>query len=118
MQDFNRSMGDLILFTMLKLSDDKNNRDRISTEMSGHVKEDIEAFASNPYSDQELYDFLDKVSQIPVTKFKEGDRQFCIGHISSFMQAICEMQKYYKRPEDGEKKSLNKEECRKNLEKS
>jgi hypothetical protein len=34
------------------------------------------------------------------------------------MQAICEMQKYYKRPEDGEKKSLNKEECRKNLEKS
>jgi hypothetical protein len=108
-------MGDHILFTLLQLSDDKNNRDGLSTEMSGHVKEDIEAFAAKPYSDQELYDFLDKISQIPVEKFKDGDRQYCVGHISSFMQAVCNVKKYYNRPEDGEKKPLNKEECRKSL---
>lgn len=118
MQDFSRDMGDHILFTLLQLSDDKNNRDGLSTEMSGHVKEELEAFASKPYSDQELYDCLDKISQIPVAKFKDGERQFCIGHISSFMQAVCEVRKFYIRPEDGEKKPLDREACRKNLEKS
>lgn len=115
MRDFDRNMNDYVLFTMLQLSDDKNNRDGLPTEMSGHVKEEIEAFAAKPYSDQELYDFLDKISQISVTKFKDGDRQFCVGHISSFMQAACKVKEYYTRPEDGEKKPLDREECRKHL---
>lgn len=117
MNDFNRDMADHILFTLLQLSDDKNNNDGRPTEMSGHIKEEIEAFAANPYSDLELYDFLDKISQIPVDIVEVEGGKLCVGHISAFMKAVCEVRKYYTRPVDGEKKPLNKEECRSNLEK-
>jgi hypothetical protein len=106
-------MGECVLYTLLNLSDDKNNNDGLPTEMAGWVKEKIEAFVVSPYSDMELYDFLDSVARIPIERFGGG----CVGDISGFIQAACDVKKCYDRPEDGDKKFLDKEECRKKLEK-
>lgn len=106
MSPFNRGMGEAVLTTFLHLSDDKNNGgDGLPTEMAGWVKEKIEDFASKPFTNLELYNFLIEISQIPVVKV--GD-SFCIGHISSFMQATACMDRYYEKPGPDESKMLDR----------
>lgn len=109
MSEFDRMMGEMVLFSFLHLSDDKNNNDGLPTEMAGWVKEKIQNFVASPFSDAELYDFMDDISRIPAKRMGF----ICVGDISSFMQVVCDVTKYYTRPVDGEKKLLDMERCKK-----
>ena len=107
MQPFSRPMGDCILYTMLNLSD---------AEMDAFVKNKFHDFAEKPYSDRELYDLFAQIAMLPVQHTIIDGRKFSSGPISSFIQTACDVTKYYIRPENGEKKPLDREFCKKELE--
>jgi hypothetical protein len=104
MQKFNRSMGDLILYTFLNLSE---------REMETYVKLKIQDFVAKPYNSRELYYFLDSVAHLPCVKIGT----VCVGDISGFMQASADVTKYYEVPEDDDFKMIDLEWCEDQLSK-
>jgi hypothetical protein len=107
MQPFSRQMGDCILYTIINLSD---------VNMEGFVRTQFNDFVDKPYSDRELYDFFAEIAKLPVQHTIIDGRNFCSGPISSFIQTACDVTKYYVRPEDGERKLLDREFCERQLE--
>jgi len=64
------------------------------SEMEDYVKDKIVTFSKTDYTAPEVYDFLDGISKIPVTKTDT----FCVGDISSFVQVACDVTKIFERP--------------------
>jgi hypothetical protein len=104
MSPFNRSLGDLILYTFLNLSE---------REMETYVKLKIQDFLAKPYTTKELYYFLDGISKLPCTRMGN----ICVGDISGFMQASADVTKHYEVPSDDEAKMIDLEWCEDQLSK-
>jgi hypothetical protein len=65
------------------------------SDMEKHVKDKILEFTEKEHNPGELYDFLQWVSDRPVVKINE---KICVGDVSTFVKALCNMKKFYLRP--------------------
>jgi len=61
-------------------------------EMEPYVKEKIKEFLKNKHTPEEIFDFCDSISKLPMTKLSD---KVCMGDISSFMQSVFDVTKYY-----------------------
>jgi hypothetical protein len=104
MNQFNRNMGDLTLYTFLNLSE---------LEMEAYVKLRIQDFLAKPYTTKELYYFLDEISKLPCSRIGS----VVVGDISGFMQAAADVTKYYEVPGDDEPRMIDLDWCEDQLSK-
>lgn len=65
------------------------------SQMSARLKKKCVDLLQGSPSEAECYDLLDSISKEPCIKV--GDK-VCLGEISSFIQAVCNVSKYYPRP--------------------
>ncbi len=92
MAPFNPDLGKCILEYIINSS---------INECELEIKKDAKAFQDKGFTDAELYDYLNKIGKMPVSRFTLHDgKKICVGHISSFVQRLCELDKHYERPVD------------------
>ncbi len=74
-----------------------------TNDMEPDIRKKLRAFADAPYTDAELFDFLVEVSKIQCDRLRDpsGKTVLCVGYISGFVQAACDLSAHYSRPEDG-----------------
>lgn len=65
-------------------------------DMEKYIKDKIIEFLQQSHTPGETYDFLQWVSDQPVIKINE---KMCVGNISTFVKELCNMKRYYLRPE-------------------
>jgi hypothetical protein len=65
--------------------------------MEPYVREKIQEFIAIAHTPRELYDFMDWISKLPCERI-EGSK-ICVGDIDGFIQSVCDVTKYYERPE-------------------
>lgn len=94
MTDFSREIEEQILGFCYYASEN---------DMEPDIREKLRKFADAPYTDAQLYDFLVDISKIQCERItnEEGKSVLCIGYISRFVQIVCNLAKYYRRPVDG-----------------
>lgn len=91
---FNRETGDGILaFLCFASENDADTR----------VRSKCVAFAGNPYTSPQLYDFLEEVASEggPSVKMRSG-ALISVGYVSGFVHAACNVARFYNRPEEDE----------------
>ena len=67
-------------------------------QVETYIKDECIAFKENGgYTPAQLYDFIENISHKPVVKISE---KACIGDISSFVQAMCDLGRFYLRPKE------------------
>ncbi len=65
------------------------------SQMDKHVRDEILEFNENDHTPTEMFDFLQSISEKPMIKLNE---KVCVGEISSFVQSLCDLNKFYLRP--------------------
>jgi hypothetical protein len=103
---FNREFGESILCYILNTS---------INEAEESIRQSVRDFRKTNYTDAQLYDFINDIGKIHVDRVKFGEQKVCIGNISGFTQALCELDLYYKRPQDGVRTELDIEEFDKKM---
>jgi len=98
MDQFNRNVGDLILYTFLKLPE---------RDMESYVKLKIQDFVAKPYNTKELYHFLDSIAKMPSVRI---GGLAVISDVSGFMTAAANVSSYYV-PEEDEARMIDLEWC-------
>jgi len=63
-------------------------------EMEPYVREKIVEFVKDEHTPGEIYDFCDEISKLPCKRISE---HACVGDISSFMQSVFDVTKYYEK---------------------
>lgn len=107
MKEFERRIGDVILYTFLNLSDGGTG-----SQMEPWVKKKLQDFAAKPYNTINLYDFLNEISRIPIVKTDKAS----IGDISSFMQVAADISRFYSKPQnEDEARMIDLEWCENQL---
>jgi hypothetical protein len=61
-------------------------------EMEDYVRKEIKKFLESNHHRNEIFDFCDHLSKLPVIKISENT---CVGDISTFMQSVFDVTKYY-----------------------
>lgn len=70
-------------------------------DMETTIRQSCVEFANKAHTAAELYDFLEGVSKIQCDRMVIGGKNICVGYISGFIQATCNLSRFYKRPDDG-----------------
>jgi len=66
------------------------------SQISNKWRDKCAELMENDGTQQEAYDLLAEISKLPCVKVADF---FSVGEISSFVQKLCEVEKYYPRPE-------------------
>lgn len=67
------------------------------SQVEKHIKDNCIRFNEKEHTPVEMYDFIQSISEQPMVKINE---KMCIGDISSFVQVLCDMKRFYLRPND------------------
>jgi hypothetical protein len=88
-----RKFDETLANTYIKICNEfLNSSDR---EMEPYVRKKIEKFLDKTtHTTEEVYNFCDEISKLPVTKLSETT---CVGDISTFMQSVFNVSKYYEK---------------------
>jgi len=68
--------------------------DSSDREMEPYVRKEISKFLETKHTPEEVYDFCDHISKLPTMKLSNN---ICVGDISSFVQAVMDVSKYYEK---------------------
>jgi hypothetical protein len=90
MKPFGRGLGLMLLDYLCKASD---------TQIDPALQRKCVEFSEQKtFTDAQLYDFVAEIAATPIDRISP---KVAIGEISSFVQAACDVKRYYTRPEDG-----------------
>ena len=65
-------------------------------QVAKYIKEETIKFRDEEHTAVEKFEYLVKISQKPMIKITD---KLCVGDISSFVKAMCELELFYLKPE-------------------
>lgn len=80
-----------------------------TNDMEPSIRKEFNEFAAKPFTTPEAFDFMARISKIQCDRTEIQGRRVCVGYISGFVQSLCDVERYYLRPDDDTPTSIPQE---------